>query len=488
MGATRGKTLKGKLNIIDDHTSKVPALNVVSAEENHTSQEFFGRAAVITLGCAKNQVDSEVMLGVLRNNGFDIVSEVEEADLAVINTCGFLESAVTESIDCILEVGELKKEGRLRKLIVAGCAVERYREELQKALPEVDEFITTNDLMQIGDVATDKIQNLLKEAGRPYFLYDDKTPRQLSGVNYSAYVKIAEGCNRPCTFCIIPKIRGAMRSRSIESVVQEVNMLAEQGVKEVNLLAQDLTSYGRDRKGESLSMLLEQLDARGGVNWIRLLYAYPIGIDQQLLEIISSAKHICEYLDLPLQHVSEQLLKNMKRPLGRYAPRAITEYIRTIAPAIHLRTTFIVGFPGESETDIDELEKFVLEGHFGSVGVFTYSAEEGTPAALMPGQIPEQEKQQRRERIMLAQQKVNEKRLAEMLGTDIEVLIEGVHPETDLLLSGRSRFQAPEVDGTIIINDLAEEIENVSAGTIGTVEITDLAGYDLIGTLKYTDN
>lgn len=446
--------------------------------------EFQGRVAVVTLGCAKNQVDSEVMLGVLQKKGFELVNDVKEADLAIVNTCGFLESAVKESLDCILDLAELKTNGRLRQLIVAGCMVERYQGDLKKTLPEVDHFISPNDLLSVGDVAQgNAVLESLDRAARPYFLYDDTMPRCLSTRSHTAYVKISEGCNRPCTFCIIPKIRGTMRSRSIDSVVREVTNLVSGGVREINLVAQDLTSYGLDRKERGLADLLRELD-RTGIDWVRLLYAYPIGIDKELLQTISSLNSVCDYLDLPLQHASEAVLKNMKRPLGRYSPRSIAELVAKEAPSISMRTTFIVGFPGERDEDVAELESFIREGHFSSVGIFTYSAEEGTPAHDMSGHISAEEKDERRARLMLAQQEVVAERLSRYIGQTIPVLVEGTHEDSDLLISARSRFQAPEVDGVVIINDINGCSAVPEAGTIAQVEITEIAGYDLIGTLR----
>lgn len=454
------------------------------------AQQFRGRASVITLGCAKNQVDSEVMLGVLRKNGFEIVSDLSVADIAVVNTCGFLQSSVKESIDCVLDVAQYKKRGRLRKLIVAGCMVERYKGDLRESMPEVDAIISIDDLLKVGDVATDSVGIHLSTGARPYFLYDETMPRQVTGPGHFAYVKIGEGCNRPCTFCIIPKLRGAMRSRPIDSIVAEVAELARSGVKEVNLVAQDSTSYGTDRKtGEDLKRLLRRLGTETTMPWIRLLYAYPIGIDAELLRTIVDVPAVCNYLDLPLQHASEKVLKGMQRPLGKYSPRSVAELIRSTSPEIALRTTFIVGFPGETEDDIEQLEKLVADGFFSAVGVFTYSPEEGTPSADMPGQVPEKVKEERRKRIMLAQQRVVERRLGAMIGSRVEVLVEGAHEDTDLLLTARSRQQAPDVDGTVIINDIASASDGaqlsqdaVPVGSIGTVEITEVAGYDLVGT------
>jgi ribosomal protein S12 methylthiotransferase len=387
---------------------------------------------------------------------------------------------VRESVDAILAAARFKDQGRLRRLIVAGCLVERYREELVKSLPEVDGFVKGDDLLRVGEVAFAGFGSLLEDVSRPYFLYDDSTPRRLSTRPHTAYVKIAEGCDRPCAFCIIPRIRGALRCRESDSVVREVVDLGRSGVREVSLVAQDLTAY-RDSGGTNLVNLLRKLDQSRAVDWIRLLYAYPIGIDAELLAALVELPTVCNYLDLPLQHVSEAILQRMKRPLGRYSPRRIVEFIREQAPSVALRTTFIVGLPGESEQEVDELEQFILEGHFSSVGVFTYSPETGTPAAELPDQVSARIKTRRRARLMKAQQRVVAQRLSSLVGTVQEVLVEGAHSETDLLFVGRLRTQAPEVDGLVIINDLSEDGLALIPGTIRRVLLTEVVGYDLLG-------
>lgn len=456
------------------------AFNVHTGKgEGPGAREFRGRAAVVTLGCAKNQVDSEVMLGVLRKGGFEIVADLSEADVAIVNTCGFLESAVKESIDAVLDAAEYKEKGRLRKLIVAGCMVERYRDNLVDSLPEADGFLLLDDILRVGEMASEGFEQVLEAAARPYFLYDDTMPRQLSTRPHTAYMKISEGCNRPCTFCIIPRIRGAMRSRTIDSLVREITDLGNAGVREVNLVAQDSTSYGKDLKTD-LTTLLRTLNETKAVEWIRLLYAYPIGIDEELLTALSELDRVCEYLDLPLQHASERVLKAMQRPLGRYSPRSIVDFIRKTSPKLALRTTFIVGFPGETDEDIQELEDFILEGHFTSVGIFTYSPEEGTPGAEMDNQVSDEDKIARKERLMMAQQRVVQERLEGYVGQVLEVMVEGTHEETDLLITGRTRWQAPEVDGCVIINDLGPR-EGIAAGEICRVEVTEIMGYDLVG-------
>lgn len=458
------------------------SVNVMQTARGIAPAKFRGRAAVVTLGCAKNQVDSEVMLGFLQREGFEVVTELDRADVAVVNTCSFLESAVKESIDCILEVGNLKKSGRLRKLIVAGCLVERYRDDLVKSLPEVDAFVRNDDIPAIGKAATDDLfRGALEEGARPYFLYDDEMPRTLATPRHTAYVKVSEGCNRPCTFCSIPSIRGAMRSRSIPSVVSEVRALGEQGVREISLIAQDLTSFGTDVKNGGLLELVRALDADRAVDWIRLMYAYPVGVTEELLKAIVSAERVCNYLDIPLQHSSEPVLRLMKRPVGKYAARPLVEFMRTHAPELAIRTTLIVGFPGETEADIADLESFVSEGHFTNLGVFTYSREEGTPSHDLPGQVPEKQKKERRDRVMKAQQRVVAARNETGVGKIVRALVDGPHPETELLFQARTEQQAPEVDGAILINDIDESVGKLQSGDFVSIEITEVAGYDLIG-------
>ncbi len=466
------------------------SLNIVSNSKKKEAEllkpnEFKGRAAVVTLGCAKNQVDSEVILGTLMKFGFEVVNEVENADLAVINTCGFLQSAVEESVDCILDVSELKKTGQLRKLIVTGCMLPRYGKDLAETMPEVDVFLSPNDLTDISKfgIEKDEATKVFQDASRPYFLYDDSLPRVLSTKSHTSYVKISEGCNRPCAFCIIPKIRGGMRSRSIESIVSEIKDLKDLGTKEVNLIAQDLTSFGKDTKKGDLTKLLQEID-KTGIDWTRLLYAYPVGATDELLTNIVNLKSMVNYLDIPLQHMSEAVLKSMKRPLGKLHPRVLTEHMRKKFPEIVIRTTFIVGFPGETEADVKELESVVAEGHYGSVGVFEYSQEEGTPAGAMENQISDEVKKERKERVMLAQQNAISKINKDYIGKRFKVLLEGTHSDTDLLLTGRTPFQAPDVDGMVLINDLGDfDANDVKNGNFYEVEITDSVDYDLVGKL-----
>ncbi|MCB0358073.1 MAG: 30S ribosomal protein S12 methylthiotransferase RimO [Bdellovibrionales bacterium] len=452
--------------------------------------QFQGTVALVTLGCAKNLVDSEVMLGALVQRGFQPVSEAKDADLIVVNTCGFLQSAVEEGIDTILSLAELKTHGRCRSLVVAGCMVERYRRQLEEELPEVDRFLSTDEIASVGLSGT-TTEACFDEARRPYFLYDESMPRIRSTRRGSTYVKVAEGCDRPCSFCIIPKLRGPFRSRQPASIVTEVRELLASGVREINLVAQDLTAYGSDFAGNrgihsQLSHLLASLDTCSEVDayWLRLLYAYPIHTNEQLLNTIVDSTHICRYLDIPLQHISGPVLKRMRRPLGSAGTRRLIETIATRFPEIALRTTFIVGFPGEREEDVRELENFVREGYFTHVGVFTYSNEAEARAAAFDEQVPERERQIRRDRIMAAQQGVVADRLAGQIGQEVTVLIEGTHPESELLIQARSQTQGPEEDGLTIINDLGDyESTESLEGRFATVLLTERAGYDVLATL-----
>lgn len=454
---------------------------------------FAGNVLVVTLGCAKNTVDSEVMLGALKSRGFRPVSSAENADLIVVNTCAFLTSAVEESIQRILEMAKYKQTGRCKRLIVAGCMVERYRADLQASLPEVDRFVSTDELLSVADDSS-TTEQALNAARRPYFLYDESMPRLRSTLGHTAYVKISEGCNRPCTFCIIPKIRGALRSRPIESILSEIQTLVQEGVKEINFVAQDLTSYGADLdKKIKLLHLLESinlLSTKLAPFWLRLLYAYPIGIDEQLIRCIQESKPLVKYLDLPLQHISHPVLKAMHRPLGERGTRGLIEQIRTLAPEIALRTTFIVGFPGETEADVQALESFIAEGHFTHVGIFTYSQEEEAKAFHLPEQIEEELKLERQARLVEAQKKIVAARLGSWEGKRIPILLEDYHAETDLLLSGRASWQAPETDGEVIVNDSSPELIKGETpdfsdflGRFCEVEITSHTDYDLVGTL-----
>lgn len=463
--------------------------NSVTEGVDREPTDFVGNASLITLGCAKNQVDSELMLGALQKRGFRIVHELDNADLIVINTCGFLQSAVEEGIDRILEAAEYKTKGRCRELLVAGCMVERYKSELVEALTEVDRFVSTDEILRIGEPG-DTTEQCFDRARRPYFIYDESMPRIRSGHSSAAYVKIAEGCDRPCSFCIIPKLRGSFRSRSIGSIVSEAQVLIAQGVKELSLVAQDLTAFGRDRQSRrtnisELTQLLGSLDELEGDFWIRLLYAYPIGTDPELINAIASSRHIARYLDIPLQHISQSVLSRMQRPLGQRGTRSLVEMIRNRAPEIALRTTFITGFPGETDQDVELLERFILEGHFCHVGVFCYSQEREALSYSFDEQVDEEVKLERKERLMMAQRQVVERRLVDQIGRREKVLVLGSHSDTDLLLSARAQWQAPETDGEIIINDCEDWLESNDnlgdlIGRFVEVEHQEALDYDLV--------
>ena len=466
-----------------------------SESEPLKSGSFVGNVALVSLGCAKNTVDSEVMLGSLVQKGFKPVSEPENAEVVVVNTCAFLESAVQEGIDTILGLAELKKTARLRSLIVAGCMVERYGAELQKSLPEVDRFISTDELRKISELSPTTEESLDK-ARRPYFLYDESMPRVISGSPHSAYLKISEGCDRPCSFCIIPKIRGSFRSRQVSSVVSEAKELLASGTKELNLIAQDLTAFGSDyNKGKPL--LKDLLRGLGELSdsssfWTRLFYAYPIGVDEELMQLIQDSPVVCNYLDMPIQHASNNVIKAMRRPLGGKKTQELIRNMRSWAPKVSLRTTLIVGFPGETDDDIKELEGFIAEGHFDHLGVFSYSQESEADSFHLPNQVSEEEKEERKLRVLEAQKVVAEKRLDSFVGQSLKVLIDGTHEDTDLLMTSRAEFQGPEVDGTVILNSFSEDLLNEEGyldhselrGKFAEVSIESTSGFDLVGRLE----
>ena len=474
---------------------------VAESPSVHAGTGFAGNVALVTLGCAKNLVDSEVMLGVLQAKGFRSVPEAELADLIVVNTCAFLQSAVEEGIDTILDLQQFKKSGRCKKLIVAGCMVERYRKELEEALPEVDRFLSTDELLTVADEGSTSV-DAIDSARRPYFLYDESMPRVISTQGSSAYIKIAEGCDRPCAFCIIPKIRGEFRSRPIPSVLSEAKHLVEGGVRELNLVAQDLTAYGIDfepgKRGKpQLLDLLEGFTAlgKGKDFWVRLLYAYPIGVTEELLRTIVASPVLCNYLDLPLQHISNAVLKRMNRPLGERGTRGLIEQMHALTPEIALRTTFIVGFPGETEEDVRSLEEFVSSGFFTHVGVFPYSQEPESKAYHFEEQVPDELKEERVQRIMDCQKRIVRARNEKLLGKEVRVLVEGYHEESELLLAARTEWQAPGVDGVVIINDVDEALRDENGemdeahlrGKFGLATITETTDYDLVATLQKID-
>ncbi|MBN2645592.1 MAG: 30S ribosomal protein S12 methylthiotransferase RimO [Desulfuromonadaceae bacterium] len=437
------------------------------------------RVCLISLGCPKNLVDAEVMLGHLPPDRFTITTDEHEADILIINTCAFINDAKEESVDTILEAARFKEEGRCSMLIVCGCLPQRYREELATELPEVDLFMGTGDAARIVELIDhwqgERCQHC--SIGEPDSLYHHDTPRVQASPFYSAYIKIAEGCSNNCSYCIIPKLRGPLRSRPIDSIVTEVQRRVAGGVREVNLIAQDITAYGRDREdGATLEALLKELVKIEELRWLRLLYAYPDGISDELIELMASEKKICPYLDLPLQHVADEQLALMNRRIDRAGIDQLIRRLRGRIPNLTLRTSFIVGFPGETEEQFNELLQFVEEGHFDRVGVFCYSREEGTAAATLDNQISESVKKRRQDKLMKAQSRVSFRKHRQLLDTSLPVLVEGYSEETELLLQGRAISQAPDIDGLVYITD-----GQANVGDIVALRITDTTEYDLIG-------
>ena len=442
-----------------------------------------------TLGCPKNRVDSEVMLGTLANAGYRLVQDPKRAEIIVVNTCGFIESAKQESIQAILELGAMKRDGRCKKLVVAGCRVQRHPAELAAVLPEVDHFVGTGAYQEIARIVSEaQAQRLV--VPDPDFVHSAETPRVNSLAAHTAYLKISEGCDNACAFCIIPKLRGGQRSRPIDDLVAEAAGLAAQGTVELSLIAQDLTAYGQDLPGKvRLQDLLPELCRVDGIRWLRLHYAYPREVPDALMDAMAREPKIVKYLDMPLQHSSDRLLRAMKRGRSSQFLRDLLARLRERVPGIALRTSLIVGLPGETEEDFQDLLGFVEEQRFERLGVFEYSREEGTPAAEMSGQIPDEVKRARFQAVMELQQGIARENQESMIGRRIEVLVEGASEETEHLLVGRHAQQAPEIDGLTYLNDVAIQDSDGKAareqvvypGEIVSVEVTEAGDYDLVG-------
>ncbi|MBV8894720.1 MAG: 30S ribosomal protein S12 methylthiotransferase RimO [Acidobacteria bacterium] len=470
----------------------------------------------VSLGCPKNLVDSEVMMGLLKQAGAELTSNAEEADVIVVNTCSFIDCAKRESVDTILEMARLKAQGRARKLVVAGCLVERYRDEIQKNIPEVDAVIGTGELARIlaaTDLAgTNSPHKNLQEQRSPFvilpsrpeaearwaqgrfsrttwdgasselptYLYNETTPRMLTTPKYCAYIKIAEGCDHPCSFCIIPQLRGKFRSRAMVSVIAEAERLVCSGVREITLVGQDTTCYGEDLGLEDgLAFLLKQLAAITDLQWIRFLYAYPNKITPRLLETIAKYENICSYIDVPLQHASPSILRRMKRGGGAEVFLRSIERMRRIIPNLVLRTSFIVGFPGESEPEFEQLCDFVRHAEFDWMGTFAYSDEEGAAAYSLDGKLPAAEIGRRRKELLRVQRQVSRKKKKALVGKKFRLLLEGPSLETALLLEGRTEMHAPDIDGKVFINDVPEG-RSIVAGEFFDARITAAHDYDLI--------
>jgi ribosomal protein S12 methylthiotransferase len=447
------------------------------------------KVGFISLGCPKNLVDSEVMMGHLKQNGYQITPDAADAETVVVNTCGFIDAAKKESIDAILEAARLKTEGHARRLIVAGCLVERYRDELKAEMPEVDAFIGTNqinDILTVCDPKTNTRSLPVVQLGNQSatYLYDDSTPRVLATPSHFAYVKIAEGCDRPCAFCFIPQMRGHFRSRRFGSIVAEAHQLAEEGVKELILVAQDSSRYGEDLgKPDALARLLRELARVDGIEWVRVMYTYPTHISDAFLDVLAEEPRAVKYLDMPLQHASQNVLKLMKRGGNRKSLERLIERVRHRVPGIAVRTTFITGFPGETEADFAELLGFVKTVEFDRVGVFTYSDEEGTPAFDLADKVEARTAGRRRTALMKEQRRISRRKNKARVGEVVRVLFEGVSKESELLWQGRMETQAPDIDGVVLINDVPDGVLP-APGDFVNVEITEAHEYDLIGRIS----
>jgi ribosomal protein S12 methylthiotransferase len=447
----------------------------------------------VSLGCPKNLVDSEVMLGMAEKDGHEITADASVADVLVVNTCAFIDRAKQESIDTILEMAELKKQAPGRRLVVTGCLAERYREELKKEIPEIDVVLGTGEVTSFPAALQPSAIGLQPSAqpltffktppvfgvDLPTYIYDADTPRKRVTPRHYAYVKIAEGCDYKCAFCIIPKMRGHYRSRSIDSIVAEAKQLAAQGVKELLLISQDSTFYGIDR-GErgALPALLRELNAVDGIEWIRLLYLYPTTITSDVIDAIADLDKVVKYIDLPLQHASDAVLKRMKRPGTRKSYVRLLQNIRARMPNVALRTTFIVGFPGETAADFAELEAFIEEVGFDHVGVFTYSHEEGTTAFDLKDDVPAATKRKRRERLMARQRDIVTARQQSRLGERARLVVDGPSAEHELVVQGRLPGQAPEIDPVVYLTDC--DPSAFPKGAFIDVEIVGAQEYDLV--------
>jgi ribosomal protein S12 methylthiotransferase len=484
----------------------VPADKVILATSTATVPAKVG---FVSLGCPKNLVDSEVMMGLLAQAGAELTHEAEDADVIVVNTCSFISSAQQESVDTILEMARHKTQGKAKKLVVAGCMVERFRDEIRRNIPEVDAVVGTGELEKIlaatgvaelpcapspftilnsrpegdhrrasGRFARDSWDGAV--ADLPNYLYDDATPRILATPSYTAYIKIAEGCDHPCSFCIIPQLRGQFRSRRFESVVAEAQRLAQSGVREVTLIGQDTTCYGEDLGlKDGLPLLLEKLAAIEGLRWIRFLYAYPNKITGRLLETIARYDNVCSYIDVPLQHASAAVLKRMKRGGGAELFLRSIERMRRAIPGVTLRTSFIVGFPGETDKEFEELCEFVREAQFDWMGTFGYSDQEGASAFGLEKKLSTREIESRRKKLMSIQKKISRAKKKSLIGQETDLLLMGPSGETDLLLEGRTFMHAPEIDGKVFVNDYPNEIEP-QPGEFYRCRITTAHDYDLV--------
>jgi ribosomal protein S12 methylthiotransferase len=438
----------------------------------------------VSLGCPKNLVDTEMMLGTLTKDGYIVVESPDDADTVVVNTCGFIEEAKQESIEKVLEMARFKKSGKLKNLVVAGCLTQRYKGDLVKGLPEADLFVGSGEFQNIDKILKERIKGSKKKTffNLPTYLQEESTPRINSQLRHRAYLKISEGCKKRCAFCAIPLIRGNLQSRPISGVLSEAKLLVAGGVKELIVISHDFTDYGWDLKKknddakESPHELLKVLADESGAKWIRVLYLYPDGVTPEVIELIKTRKNLVKYFDMPLQHINNEMLKRMNRRMTREEIEVVLANIRKEIPDAVIRTQFIVGFPGETKEQFDELMAFVEEQEFDRVGCFKYSIEEGTKAGAMPDQIDEAIKEHRFKKLMALQKKISRKKNKAFVGKVVPVLVEGLSSETELLLQGRTSQQAPEIDGQVYINDGQAKV-----GDIVQVEITHSHDYDLVG-------
>jgi len=439
-----------------------------------------------SLGCPKNLVDTEVICGKLREGGYQISEKIDNSDIVIINTCSFIKDAVEESIEEILNLVKLKEEGKIKHIIVTGCLPQRYKDDnLSQELPEVDAFLGVGDLLDIDNVIESVLQGeqIYKVSPKPKFLYNHNTPRTILTPKHYAYIKISEGCQNNCSYCLIPQLRGNYRSRKMEDIIDEVKMLSEkQNLSEIILIGQDTTLYGIDLYGKyKLAELLKKLSLLklNNLKWIRILYTHPAHYNDQLIEVIANSSKICPYLDLPLQHISDRILKRMNRPVEKNYVISLINKLRDGIPNLTLRTTFMVGFPGETDKEFEELLSFVNEFRFERVGTFVFSREEGIPAYDFPQQIPMRIKKERLKEVMLAQQSISKEINSGYMGKEIEVLVDEIQSDKPKIAIGRTKADAPEIDGKVIIRGNKAQV-----GKFVKVKVTEALEYDLVGEIS----
>jgi ribosomal protein S12 methylthiotransferase len=505
----QAETMRMNARIKDWMLPQMPNVAAPDVLEVPIASKTPTKVSFVSLGCPKNLVDTEVMMGMLAEAGAELTRQPEDADVIVVNTCSFIANAQQESVDTILEMAQLKAVGRARKLVVAGCLVERFRDQIRKDIPDVDAVVGTGELSNIiaaagmdsapvvsspftilgsrpeGDARAAQGRFSRNSwdgaiADLPNYLYDEKTPRILATPRHMAYIKIAEGCDHPCSFCIIPQLRGQFRSRRFESVIAEAERLARSGVREITLIGQDTTCYGEDfGLKDGLALLLEKLAGIDELRWVRFLYAYPNKITGRLLETIAAHDKICSYMDVPLQHASPTALKRMKRGGGAEIFLRSIEKMRRVIPELTLRTSFIVGFPGETELEFEELCEFVKAAEFDWMGTFSYSDQEGAGAFSLEEKLGSREIERRRKHLMQIQRRISKRKKKALVGQEFDLLLEGTSEESEFLLEGRTAMHAPEIDGKVFVNDVAESVR-AESGEFYRCQITEAHDYDLV--------